>query len=374
MCFLVDVHQLKLILAMRGTPPPEYFNRIVSEPTRQFLQSLPFVRKAPLRSVFPRASDLALDLLDKMLMWSPEERLTAEAALAHPYLARYHNPAEEPTCPPFDPRFENDAINEVALRALVTKEVDFDHIRWMQLAEHRRVLEEQDEVHKQVRLMDEDVHFFMFPLQQQATIELARKQLEQARLQELAAAQKKQSEEEALFRKQQELEFAQRQVNFVTPPLRRMSFFFFCQIMLQQQYQQQLLFQQHQQQQLLHQQQHHLQQPQQQQQQQQSYTETTFTLEDGMDYSFGESVLGSDSAPPSAPWRNIVSPNARLDLVQPVNDQFAWIGSPKSDNVLSQMLTFDGGAVPSEFFAVPTDMDGFYESLESELSGYNREN
>ena len=226
MCFLVDVHQLKLILAMRGTPPPEYFSRIVSEPTRQFLQSLPFVRKAPLRSVFPRASDLALDLLDKMLMWSPEERLTAEAALAHPYLARYHNPAEEPTCPPFDPRFENDAINEVALRALVTKEVDFDHIRWMQLAEHRRVLEEQDEVHKQVRLMDEDVHFFMFPLQQQATIELARKQLEQARLQELAAAQKKQSEEEALFRKQQELEFAQRQVNFVTPPKTNEFFFF----------------------------------------------------------------------------------------------------------------------------------------------------
>ena len=37
----------------------------------------------------------ALDLLDKMLTFNPDRRITIEQALAHPYLEQYYDPADE---------------------------------------------------------------------------------------------------------------------------------------------------------------------------------------------------------------------------------------------------------------------------------------
>jgi p38 MAP kinase len=38
----------------------------------------------------------AIDLLEKLLVWDPKERLGAGPALAHPYLEVYHDPTDEP--------------------------------------------------------------------------------------------------------------------------------------------------------------------------------------------------------------------------------------------------------------------------------------
>ena len=37
----------------------------------------------------------ALDLLDKMLTFNPNKRITVEEALAHPYLEQYYEPQDE---------------------------------------------------------------------------------------------------------------------------------------------------------------------------------------------------------------------------------------------------------------------------------------
>lgn len=37
----------------------------------------------------------ALDLLDKMLTFNPNRRITVEQALAHPYLEQYYDPDDE---------------------------------------------------------------------------------------------------------------------------------------------------------------------------------------------------------------------------------------------------------------------------------------
>jgi len=48
--------------------------------------------------LFPNASEQAADLLHKLLEFNPDKRITAEEALRHPYLAQFHNPADEPSC------------------------------------------------------------------------------------------------------------------------------------------------------------------------------------------------------------------------------------------------------------------------------------
>lgn len=37
----------------------------------------------------------ALDLLEKMLTFNPNKRISVEQALAHPYLEQYYDPADE---------------------------------------------------------------------------------------------------------------------------------------------------------------------------------------------------------------------------------------------------------------------------------------
>ena len=52
---------------------------------------------------------LALDLLERMLVFDPRTRINAGQALAHEYLAPYHDPTDEPIASePFDWSF-NDA-------------------------------------------------------------------------------------------------------------------------------------------------------------------------------------------------------------------------------------------------------------------------
>lgn len=43
---------------------------------------------------------LALDLLDRMLTFNPNKRITVEEALAHPYLEQYYDPTDEVGQPP----------------------------------------------------------------------------------------------------------------------------------------------------------------------------------------------------------------------------------------------------------------------------------
>jgi serine/threonine protein kinase len=38
----------------------------------------------------------AVDLLERMLVFDPKKRIRADEALAHPYLAPYHDPTDEP--------------------------------------------------------------------------------------------------------------------------------------------------------------------------------------------------------------------------------------------------------------------------------------
>lgn len=74
---------------------------------RVYIRSLPPMKKKDFNSVFKGANPLAIDLLEKMLELDSDERITAELALAHPYLAQYADPSDEPVSPAYDQSFED---------------------------------------------------------------------------------------------------------------------------------------------------------------------------------------------------------------------------------------------------------------------------
>jgi len=64
----------------------------------------------------------ALDLLERMLDFNPQTRITAEEALCHKYLSTLHDPDTEITCSPLDFSFER-LNSEEEMRAELLKEL-----------------------------------------------------------------------------------------------------------------------------------------------------------------------------------------------------------------------------------------------------------
>jgi serine/threonine protein kinase len=116
---------LKLILAIVGNPVREEC-RHVSDKAVKYLDDrtmFPAARRVNWAAQFPKASAQALDLLDSLLQFSPERRLTAAQALAHPYMADLHDVDDEPAsegC--FDFAFERQKLSLAELRQQVVEE------------------------------------------------------------------------------------------------------------------------------------------------------------------------------------------------------------------------------------------------------------
>ncbi|CAD0107562.1 unnamed protein product [Aureobasidium uvarum] len=121
-------HQLTLILDVLGTPTMEDYYGIKSRRAREYIRSLPFKKKIPWKAMFPKTSDLALDLLDKLLAFNPAKRITVEEALRHPYLEPYHDPEDEPTADAIPEEFfdfdkNKDNLTKEQLKQLIFEEI-----------------------------------------------------------------------------------------------------------------------------------------------------------------------------------------------------------------------------------------------------------
>ena len=78
----------------------------------------------------PPVSYTHLDLLEKMLVFDPNKRITAADALSHPYLAPYHDPTDEPVADAkFDWHFNDADLPVDTWRVMMYSEIlDFHQI------------------------------------------------------------------------------------------------------------------------------------------------------------------------------------------------------------------------------------------------------
>ncbi|KAJ1498961.1 hypothetical protein HMI54_012226, partial [Coelomomyces lativittatus] len=136
-------HQIQLMVQVLGFPPPE-INQHLSTRGQAFISHLMVPSSTSTStssspSMMPsstsleslhhhQASPMALDLLTHCLQWLPDQRYTAHQLLHHPYVALYHDPDDEPTCPPVPPRLfafdlHKDILSKDQLKVFLHKEV-----------------------------------------------------------------------------------------------------------------------------------------------------------------------------------------------------------------------------------------------------------
>ncbi|NXN73182.1 MK15 kinase, partial [Himantopus himantopus] len=92
------MNQIEQILRVIPAPSPEDILAMQSDYRASVINRMSCRQRVTFEEILPSSTPLpALDLLKKLLVFNPDKRLTAEEALEHPYVKRFHCPDREPS-------------------------------------------------------------------------------------------------------------------------------------------------------------------------------------------------------------------------------------------------------------------------------------
>ncbi|TYH31359.1 hypothetical protein ES288_A01G167500v1 [Gossypium darwinii] len=112
-----------------------FFSNIRNEKARKYLNSMRKKKSIPFSQKFPTIDPLALNLLERLIAFDPNDRPSAEEALAHPYFHGLANLDNEPSMKPiskFEFEFERRKLAEDDVRELIYREILEYHPQMLQ--------------------------------------------------------------------------------------------------------------------------------------------------------------------------------------------------------------------------------------------------
>ncbi|KAI3624012.1 mitogen-activated protein kinase [Malassezia furfur] len=96
-------HQLSLILDVLGTPSFEALRPTCAPRALEYVMNMPPCKPRAWSTLLPDVGAEALDFLARTVTINPADRMTVDECLAHPFVAPYHDPEDEPSAPRLDP-------------------------------------------------------------------------------------------------------------------------------------------------------------------------------------------------------------------------------------------------------------------------------
>ena len=115
-----NLDELQKIISVLGSPSESDLEYINDTKIKTYVNRLAKRTKQSFNLMFSNANPVALDLLGKMLTFSPKKRYTVEQCISHPYFEGLHDPEQEPTAESiFDFSFDKESLSKEKLRNMI---------------------------------------------------------------------------------------------------------------------------------------------------------------------------------------------------------------------------------------------------------------